>query len=345
LIPALAALVGVRLFHGLATAVYSPVSMAAVASLAGDRRGESLSWLSNAKTVGGLLGSFLGGVLLSVGVAGALSATLGVDGRPETATAGAFTRAWLVAGGLGCAALAVGIVALRRVKDDPPPATRRSAFGKLVSGMRDVARDGQVLVTSSCEAVQNISVGMLEQFLPIYAVVVAGHSPLEAGILFGVQTLSTVASKPLFGRLSDRRGRRTLVVLGMFACALPFAAMPWTSGMPALLALATLFGLGEALVTAASAALVTDLCEKRSLGAAMGVFGTIGDIGHAAGPLAGGAILAVWAADGAIVAGPEAETGFRVAFGAVAALIAAAGLAFAMLSRPERGAPPAAPRS
>ena len=41
------ALVVVRFLHGLATAVYGPVVMAVVADLAGEKKGEMLSWFSS----------------------------------------------------------------------------------------------------------------------------------------------------------------------------------------------------------------------------------------------------------------------------------------------------------
>lgn len=343
LVPVVSALVAIRLLHGLATAIYSPVSMAAVAALAGDHRGEALSWLSNAKTVGALAGSFLGGVLLSAGVVGAAGLALRAADAPATASPEAFRNAWLVAGAFGVAALAVGVRVVRRLPADPAPSSRRSAFGKALSGLREVGSDRRVLSASACEAVQNMSVGIVEQFLPIYAVLVAGRSPFEAGLLFGVQSFSTIASKPLFGRLSDTRGRRILVIAGMFACAAPFAALPWVTGLPALVALAVAFGLGEALVTAASAALVSDLCRERSLGTAMGVFGTIGDAGHAAGPLLGGLLLAAWGFSGGDAFAPDAAPAFRWTFGIVAALIALTGALFALRGNGRaRGDPPRA---
>lgn len=326
-------IVPIRLFHGLATAVYSPVAMAAVADLAGDRRGEYLSWLSNSKTCGALLGSLLGGVLLASGGLG-LAVAFGAPsaGPVRLPTAERFQFAWWAAGALGVAALVLGVAVLRRVRD-PERGERRGAFTKLVAGMREVGSDRRVLFVSGCEGVQNLTVGMIEQFLPVYAVVVAGRTPLEAGLMFGVQTITTIASKPFFGRWSDVRGRKGLVVFGMFACAVPFAAVPWCTGLWPLLALALVFGLGEALVTAASSALVSDLCKRRSLGAAMGVFGTIGDAGHAAGPIVGGLVIAAYVGAGTAAEAIRDPAPFRVAFGAVALVILATAAAFAFSDR------------
>ncbi|TLY13971.1 MAG: MFS transporter [Nitrospirae bacterium] len=59
-----------------------------------------------------------------------------------------------------------------------------------------------------------------------------------------------------------------------------------------LLALAAGFGFGEAVVSSSTSALVADLSELKTLGAGMGMQGTITDIGHASGPLLAGLLIA-----------------------------------------------------
>jgi MFS family permease len=53
-----------------------------------------------------------------------------------------------------------------------------------------------------------------------------------------------------------------------------------------------LLGLSISVVTSASAAYIADLSKKGSHGSAMGMLGSIMDIGHTTGPIVGG-ILAV----------------------------------------------------
>ena len=54
---------------------------------------------------------------------------------------------------------------------------------------------------------------------------------------------------------------------------------------------APLLGVGVGAVTPVTNALIADLASARRLGAAMGVFGTIWDIGEAAGPLIAGFLI------------------------------------------------------
>ena len=59
-----------------------------------------------------------------------------------------------------------------------------------------------------------------------------------------------------------------------------------------LLILSCFFGLGVAIVTPSTTALVADLAKTGRMGSAMGVFGTIWDSGEAAGPILAGFLIA-----------------------------------------------------
>jgi MFS family permease len=199
------------------------------------------------------------------------------------------------------------------------------------TGVREILMDRRVLLTSNMEGIQNLSVGALEAFLPIYAVVICGFSPFQAGMLWGVQVAVTILSKPFMGRTSDRYGRGSLLFWGMFVCAIPFAMTPWFQSFGALLVLAAIFGLGEAVVTSSAAALVADFCKEDHLGSAMGTFGTIFDVGHASGPLIAGVLIGL----------AGAGTDSRIPFAIVAALLVAAAIAFRLGVRPVQEEPDA----
>jgi MFS family permease len=139
---------------------------------------------------------------------------------------------------------------------------------------------------------QNMAVGALEAFLPIYAVTVAGLNEFQAGILWGVQIVTTILSKPVMGKTSDKYGRTALIVTGLLICAASFGAIPLLKSFSLLMLAAAFFGFGEAVVTSSGAALVADLCKAKHFGTAMGTFGTIFDIGHASGPILAGFLIA-----------------------------------------------------
>jgi DHA1 family multidrug resistance protein-like MFS transporter len=293
------ALVAVRFVHGLATAIYGPVAMAVVAEMAGERRGEMLSWFSSVMIIGTLLGAPLGGLML--------------HHAPNAPAPGLwdYRLVFLVSGAAGMAALLLGLWLLRGPEVHESAGTSLAErLARFRQGIREVAGDRRVVLTSAMEGVQNMGMGALEAFLPIYAVTRAGLNELEAGMLWAVQIAVTMVSKPILGRLGDAHGRKAPITVGLACCAMGLAAVPWLGGFWPLSVAALVFGLGEALVTSSSAALVADLCRKRHYGAAMGVFGTIFDVGHASGPILGGILVAA--------------LDFRLAFAVLAVVLLAA---------------------
>jgi MFS family permease len=272
-------LILIRFLHGFATAIYGPVAMAVVMDAAGSRKGELLSWFSSVTIIGNLVGAPVGGFILYRLATGA----------PALFD---FQVVYLASGIAGFLSLALALMVLRGPETVERSNGLKESLRRFTSGIKEVLSDRRVVITSSMEGLQNMKVGALEAFLPIYAVKVAGLNEFQAGLLWGVQVLVTILSKPVMGRTSDRYGRRPLIIGGMVLCALSFGAIPLFKSFYLLLVTATFFGLGEALVTSSTAALVADICQERHFGTAMGTFGTIFDVGHAAGPIVAGLLLA-----------------------------------------------------
>ncbi len=260
-----------RLFHGLATAIFAPSALATVAELYRERRGAAMGTYTACTQSGALLGPFIGGYL---------------------AYAAGFSSAFLMAGFFGCAA----IVMFYSLHLSPPPPRLHekgaAAIGaEMWKGFTSVARNRTVLITSLMDAAKMIANGALMAFLPLYGVSV-GLNAAEVGLLFTVQALTSFLSKPIMGRVSDRVGRQPLIMAGLLICAATFVCIPHVTQLAVLLMLSAGFGFGEAVVTSSSSAFVADSSEFKTLGAGMGMQGTIGDIGHASGPLLAGVLIA-----------------------------------------------------
>lgn len=275
-------LVGIRFFHGLATSIYGPVAMALIADTAGDQKGERLSFFSSMTIIGNLVGAPCGGYLLNF---------LSSNGNNSLQH---FHISYLVCGIIGLISFVFTIKLMTHGKTHTLQTTNSlgEVWRKFFKGIREVVSDYRIIITSNMEGVQNLSVGALEAFLPIYAVTVAGLTAFHAGTLWGAQVVTTILAKPVMGKISDRYGRKPIIFLGMWICAIPFASIPFTQNFYLLLFFASVFGIGEAFVTSSSAAMVAEFCKAQHYGAAMGTFGSIFDIGHASGPILAGLLLA-----------------------------------------------------
>jgi MFS transporter, DHA1 family, multidrug resistance protein len=266
----LSTLGALRLFHGLATAMYTPLALAMVAELFVERRGEAFGWYTSATQGGGLLGPMMGGALVY---------QFG------------FSPTFILAGIFGLLAL----VFYTLIPPTPPPSrvrqhSFRALWQEMREGLRRVCQIPPILITSGVEAAKMVGNGTLMAFLPLYGVSI-GLNAAEIGFLFGVQAFTSFIAKPFMGRISDRGARQPLIVGGLCLCGLMVMVIPQIHGYLLLLSVAGAFGFGEAVVTSSTTALVADHSEGKSLGAGMGLRGTIMDIGHAGGPLLAGMLI------------------------------------------------------
>lgn len=261
-------LAAVRFYHGFATAAFMPVAMASVADRYGpELRGEKLALFSSATMVGRFTAPFLGGTLLFIAN---------------------FSSVYLACAISGIIALVMS-AAIPWGDTGTRPVHAKEAKNTIDS-LRTVTRDRRIMVTSSMEGLQYYAMGAFETFLPLYALSL-GFNGLEIGAIMGVQIVSMLLSKPLLGRLSDRKGREPSIVVGLLLGCGAIVMMPQVENIWLLGSLSVVFGISVASVTASTSALVSEIAGRSAHGSAIGVLSSVMDIGHSIGPLATGVIV------------------------------------------------------
>jgi predicted MFS family arabinose efflux permease len=154
-----------------------------------------------------------------------------------------------------------------------------------------------------------------------------GESIASVGLLASAYALPTALLSPLLGPISDRRGRRFAMLLGLTVFAGAAAACVLAPSLPFLLAARALNGVGGAIVLPAAFAAAADDAAPESRGRAMGLLAGMFPLSTLLGlPL--GALAAVLA-------------GWR---GSFAFILAVALVAAALISRLPAGRPHAAER-
>jgi MFS transporter, DHA1 family, multidrug resistance protein len=308
------ALLGLRFLHGLATAIFSPVASAAVADLFKEGRGEKLGWFASANEFGSAFGPLLGGAVLAM---------LAGPGLYK------FYVVHVIVGILGLLAfflalrLPIGRATVQGCPTLGSEAVKASRWRQFQQGMWEVVSNRAIVIASSVEAAMYLGVGALMGFLPLYAKNIVQLSDTSIGILIWVPLVMAMAGKPLAGRISDRIGRKPVILAGLMLCIAMLPLIPITTQMAGLVIEGALFGLGMAIVTPSTTALVTDLCKAGNYGAALGVFGTIWDIGEASGPILAGALIFA-------VGSLESAAAYLLAFSIVAVIMVAVGLIFGL---------------
>ncbi len=261
----------VRFYHGFATAVFMPVAMASVADRYGpEQRGEKLALYSSATMVGRFIAPFFGGTLLYIAN---------------------FSSVYLACAISGVTALVMSAFIPWGETADKPIQAKHS--GSTSSALRAVIRDRRIMVTSSMEGLQYYAMGAFEAFLPLYAKSL-GMNPFVIGAIMGVQVVSMLLTKPLLGRLSDRRGREPSIVAGLLAGSLVIFLMPRVEDVWLLGSLSIVFGITVSSVTASTSALVSEIAGRTAHGSSIGVLSSVMDIGHSIGPLATGIVVGAY---------------------------------------------------
>jgi MFS family permease len=286
-------LMAVRFYHGFATAIFGTVASAAIAERYSADRAARLSTYSSVTIVGRSIAPFLGGALISL------------------ASFGAVYVACAIAGVL---ALAAGLL----LREHEPRPTAKLALPHFWASLRTVLHDRGIMLVSLVEAAQYLVFGAIEAFLALFASSL-GIPAWQIGVILGVQLLSIVFAKPLMGRVSDRVGRRRVILPGLLIGAASVVLLPYFPNFIGLSVLSLVFGLGFATVTSSTAALVADLTKDGRYGSSMGVLRTVMDVGQSIGPVLTGFMVGV--------------AGYASAFTLLAAILVAAALMLGLLLR------------
>ena len=132
-------------------------------------------------------------------------------------------------------------------------------------------------------------VGIVVPLLPVYAHGL-GATGLYIGLIFGSFSLSRTFLLPYFGRLSDKKGRKPIIVAGLLAYAMVSLAFMLAHNVEGLIAIRFLQGIASAMIMPATQAYVGDITPGGREGTTMGLFNMSMFTGLSIGPLIGGVI-------------------------------------------------------
>jgi MFS family permease len=259
-------LFALRLVHGMATAIYGPVTLAYVSELSGKRRAERLGWFSMARNGGYVVGPAAAGLML-----------LTLD------PVSVFT----VVGILSTAAFIPVLLLKEKVRGagKKPP-----ILSHAVSALSAGARTPAVWLAGGLESTRTIGLYAAKAFLPVHAYAM-GISPGLVGAFFAVQESVHMLLNPLGGRIGDRLGHVRTIGLGMVVLGLAMAALTVARTGPALMVPAVLVGVAQALVSPSSLALVSIRVAEGHVGLGMGLVGAMRNAGKVAGPVLAGLLI------------------------------------------------------
>lgn len=162
-----------------------------------------------------------------------------------------------------------------------------------------------------------IGFGIILPLLPFYAERFGG-SGVEVGLLVTVYSLIQLFMAPTWGRLSDRFGRRPILILGLVGSAVSYVVFAYAGSLTMLFVARILGGFGGSTIPVAEA-YIADVTPPERRAGNLGLIGAAFGLGFTVGPALGGITSAI---------SPEAP-------GLLAAALCAANALLALLFLPE----------
>jgi MFS family permease len=110
------------------------------------------------------------------------------------------------------------------------------------------------------------------------------------GFIISLFTLTAMLSRPFSGKLTDRWGRKPVMLVGSVVCLICSFLYPVLTSVAGFLLLRLVHGFSTGFSPTGVAAYITDTIPSNKRGEAMGWIGTAGAVGMAGGPAIGGAV-------------------------------------------------------
>ena len=131
-----------------------------------------------------------------------------------------------------------------------------------------------------------VGFGIIIPVLPLYA----EHfhaTPVQIGWLTGIYSAMQILCTPLLGRLSDRVGRRPVLIVSLAGTALGFLVMGWASTLALLFVARIIDGATGGNISTAQA-YIADVSTPENRSRSMGLIGAAFGLGFTFGPMIGG---------------------------------------------------------
>jgi len=150
-----------------------------------------------------------------------------------------------------------------------------------------------------------VGFGIIIPLLPFYAQTF-GASPIVIGLLFASFSLSQLVASPILGDLSDRWGRRPILIFSLLGTVVSFVMLALATSLSMLFAARIVDGLSGGNITTARA-YIADITTEENRAKAFGLLGAAFGLGFIVGPGLGAALshlsytAPIWAAAGITV--------------------------------------------
>lgn len=159
-----------------------------------------------------------------------------------------------------------------------------------VGGLGALFRNRNLLLLSTSSAFRSMTQNALLTFLPVYLAYEMGYSPIWVGACMFMLQAAGFAASPVAGHLSDRMGRRRIMMTSMAMTAIVLLFMGFAGHSLAFIGLIAVLGFFLYAIRPVLQAWLLEATPKKMGGTAIGVLFATQSVGAAIGPLIGGVL-------------------------------------------------------
>jgi MFS family permease len=164
------------------------------------------------------------------------------------------------------------------------------SFGQYMAGLRQLLRSRALILLCTGSSFRTMTQTALLTFLPVYLAHDMGYSPALVGAcLFALQAAGFAAA-PVAGHMSDRMGRKQILMGSMLTSAVVLALMGFAGASPLFIFLIAVLGFFLYATRPVIQAWMLDVTPKNMGGSSIGVLFGAQAVGGALGPLFGGMV-------------------------------------------------------
>lgn len=170
----------------------------------------------------------------------------------------------------------------------------QKSLGEVLRALPALFRNKTLIFLSTSSAFRSVTQGGIMAFLPLYLAKDLGYNPLWVGLsMFALQAAGFVAA-PVAGHLSDKVGRRNVIMSSMLMTAAVLGMMFFAGGSSLFVLFVAMLGCFLFAIRPVLQAWLLDATPKDMGGSAIGVMFGVQSIGGAIGPLVCGMIADQW---------------------------------------------------
>jgi len=271
-------LISIRLFHGLATAIFGPITLAVIASIYIDKRATYLGWFGTARSMGYVFGPVIGGSLL-------------IFLKSE--------YIFLITGLISVVSFIPMLFLLSdrsKVKNSHQQSFKKfkvNLFQNLNTDIKKLILTPQLWIVIIIEWCFYSVFYAMKIFIPLY-LVNSGYNTFFAGSFITAIELIHILLRPAGGIIGDKSGYYPSIVFGLFILGLSMFFVSLSFDKTILIIPAFLIGISQALVLPSSMALAANTVNKNKISTTMGLIGSFRNGGKIFGPILIGYLINIY---------------------------------------------------